>query len=801
MLLSKPTPCHAPVPQRRIEHLPTHRRIVRSVLLSLATGVLATALVHAQTPPPDPQTPDRAAFERALSLREDWLHLTRGVAFPARWLDAQRFVYRRSVDGGFEFVQRSIEQPEHAQPAFDHTAMATALGTALGQSYTALRLPFEEFEFIDDGAALQVWIEGQNWRCQLAEPASCARAPTPEARPRARAFGVVRDLTQAADSTPRRSPDARLEVRIEGDNVVLVDRESGLGRPLSHDGSAGDFYDPDTLVWSPDSRRFALYRVRPGHRREVVRVETSPPGQVHSRVQTQLYPKPGDPVDIERPVIFEVDSGRQLTVPPTLFENPYRMSPLVFRADGRTLAFRYVERGHQRVRLIEVDALSGEARSVVEERSDTFVNDWWHRAFFHDVGNRGREILWMSERDGWNHLYLIDGRSGRARALTHGDWVVRQVLRVDETRREVWFAASGREPGDPYLQHVYRVGFDGRGLRHMTPADAWHEVSLSPDAAHYVDTWSRVDAAPVSVLRDARDGRVLAELERADISALTAAGYRAPESFSAPGRDGKTPVWGLIVRPWNFDPQRRYPVIENIYAGPHDAFVPKAFWPFGRHSGGDKIIGMQALADLGFIVVQIDGMGTMQRSKAFHDVAWKNLGDSGFPDRIAWHRAQAARDPSYGIDRGIGIYGASAGGQSALGALLFHPEVYRVAVAMNGCYDNRMDKISWNEQWMGWPVDESYARASGVDNAHRLQGRLLMIVGEQDENVDPASTYQVADALIRAGKDFDLLALPGRGHAVGRSEPPIDYVHRRLFDFFVRHLQGQPTPDWNRGSE
>jgi dipeptidyl aminopeptidase/acylaminoacyl peptidase len=316
-----------------------------------------------------------------------------------------------------------------------------------------------------------------------------------------------------------------------------------------------------------------------------------------------------------------------------------------------------------------------------------------------------------------------------------------------------------------------------------------------------VHTWSRVDAAPISVLRDARDGRVLAELERADIRALTAAGYRPPEPFSAPGRDGRTPIWGLIVRPQNFDPQRRYPVIENIYAGPHDAFVPKAFWPFGRHSGGDKIIGMQALADLGFIVVQIDGMGTMQRSKAFHDVAWKNLGDSGFPDRIAWHRALATRDSSYGLSLGVGIYGASAGGQSALGALLFHPDFYSVAVAMNGCYDNRMDKISWNEQWMGWPVDASYARASGVDNAHRLQGRLLMVVGEQDDNVDPASTHQVANALIAAGKDFDLLAVPGGGHSVGRSEQPIDYVHRRLFDFFVRHLQGQPTPDWNRAHE
>ncbi|QDH69887.1 prolyl oligopeptidase family serine peptidase [Lysobacter alkalisoli] len=741
--------------------------------------------------------PDAAAHQRSLDLREQWMHLTQGVAFPARWIDAERFQYRRTALGGFEFVVRHVGATE-ARPAFDHDRLATALGVATGKTYDAKRLPFEDFEFIEDGAAIRVWVEGRALRCGLGENNACAVVPGNGTNPRPRAFGVVRDLSVPADNTPRRSPDGRYEAFAQGDNLALREVASGEVRVLSRDGSPGDFYDPETLVWSPDSRRLALYRVRPGHRREVRRVESAPRDQVHARVHTQLYPKPGDPVDIERPMIFEAGSGRQVTVPTGHFPNAFRLSPLYFREDGRTLAFRYVERGHQRVRLIEIEADSGATRVAIEESSSTFVNDWWHRSFFHDVGNHGREIVWMSERDGWNHLYLFDGSNGRARQLTRGEWVVRRVLHVDEERREVWFVASGRELGDPYLQHVYRVDFSGRNLHHMTPAGAWHEVSLSPDQRYYVDTWSRVNHPTVSELRDARDGRLIAELERGDIGALEAAGFRYPETFVAPGRDGRTPIHGLIVRPTDYDPARRYPVIESIYAGPHDSFVPKTFWPFGRHSSGDKAIGMQALADLGFIVVQIDGMGTMNRSKAFHDVAWKNLGDSGFPDRIAWHRAQAARDPSYDLSRGVGIYGASAGGQSALGALLFHPDFYTVAVAYNGCYDNRMDKISWNEQWMGWPVDESYARASGVDNAHRLQGRLLMILGEQDENVDPASTYQVADALIRAGKDFELLVLPGEGHSVGRSDGPISYVQRRQLDFFVRHLLGQPTPDWNR---
>ncbi|MEG1680611.1 MAG: prolyl oligopeptidase family serine peptidase, partial [Stenotrophomonas sp.] len=527
-------------------------------------------------------------------------------------------------------------------------------------------------------------------------------------------------------------------------------------------------------------------------------VETAPRDQLQPRVRTQLYPKAGDPVDIDRPVIFEVDSGRRIEVPTTLFANAYEITTPQFRADGRTLVFRYTARGHQQVRLIEVDAHSGKSRSVVEESSKTFVNSWWYRAEFHDVGKRGEQIVWMSERDGWNHLYMVNGRNGRLQQLTRGPWVVRQIIKVDEARRQIWFAANGREPGDPYMQHFYRVDFDGRNLQHMTPGDGWHEISLSPDNNHYVDTWSRLDQPNISELRDARDGKLLQTIERGDASALFAAGYRAPETFSAPGRDGSTPIWGLVVRPSNYDPALRYPVIESIYAGPHDASVQKKFWPFDSQSSNERLIGLQALADLGFIVVEIDGMGTMNRSKAFHDVAWKNLGDAGFPDRIAWHKAMAARDASYDISAGVGIYGASAGGQNALNALQFHPQFYKVAVAYNGCYDNRMDKLSWNEQWLGWPVDASYSRASGVDNASLLQGKLLLIVGEQDENVDPASTYQVADALIRAGKDFDLLAVPGTGHGVGRSQEPVDYIQRRKFDFFVRHLRGLATPDWNQ---
>lgn len=765
----------------------THAGAVLVALLLAASGAAAATGT----------APDEAAYQRSLELRGQWMYLTRGIASSASWLDEQRYQYRRTVDGGFEFVVRRVGEDAVA-PAFDQARLADAMAQALGGDYDGRRLPFSSYEFVEDGRALRFWMEGDWLRCELGAQYRCARPGADDGGSRPRAWGVVRDLSVAADNRPRRSPDGRYEAFVQGDDVALRSVADGAVRVLSRDGAESDFYDPETLVWSPDSSRFALYKVRPGYARQVTRVETSPRDRVQPRVRTQLYPKPGDPVDVERPVIFEAASGRRIDVPTALFDNPYQLSPPRFRADGRTLAFRYVERGHRRVRLIEVDAHGGQARTVAEEHAKTFVNDWWQRSFFEDVGDRGREIVWMSERDGWNHLYLIDGRSGRARQLTRGPWAVREVVRVDAARREIWFSANGREPGDPYRKHYYRIGFDGGGLTHMTPEDGWHDVSLSPDARYYVDTWSRLDDPGETLLRDARDGRVLARLERGDAGALFAAGYRPPETFTAPGRDGRTPIWGLVVRPRDYDPARRYPVIENIYAGPHDASVQKKFWPFDSQSSNERLVDVQALADLGFIVVQIDGMGTMHRSKAFHDVAWKNLADAGFPDRIAWHRALAARDPSYDIGRGVGIYGASAGGQNALHALLFHPGFYTVGVAYNGCYDNRMDKLSWNEQWMGWPVDESYVRSSGVANAHLLQGRLLMIVGEQDSNVDPASTYQVADALIRAGKDFDLLAVPGTDHGVGRYDEPIAYVQRRKFDFFVHHLLGQPTPDWNR---
>ncbi|HVV05550.1 MAG TPA: prolyl oligopeptidase family serine peptidase, partial [Puia sp.] len=318
----------------------------------------------------------------------------------------------------------------------------------------------------------------------------------------------------------------------------------------------------------------------------------------------------------------------------------------------------------------------------------------------------------------------------------------------------------------------------------LTPDKGNHNITFSPDGKYFIDTYSQVNVPPVTKLRRSADGREIALLEQTDLSYYRTIGVSPPEVFVAKGRDGVTDIWGIVSRPSDFDPAKKYPVLENIYAGPHDSFVPKSFVPYSE---------MQSLAELGFIVVMIDGMGTANRSKAFHDVCWQNLADAGFPDRILWIKALAKKYPYVDTER-VGIYGTSAGGQNSVAALLFHPEFYKACVAACGCHDNRVDKQWWNEQWMGYPVGPQYEQQSNVTNAARLQGNLFLIVGEADTNVPPESTYRVADALIRAGKDFDFLAVPGMDHSDGGS-----YGRIKKRNFFVKHLMGVEPPDINSG--
>lgn len=742
--------------------------------------------------------PEVADYEKAIGLRDAWSGLTRDIAEPAQWIEGtQTFVYRKSVEGGFQFILMDATTGQK-RVAFDHDRLAAAFNAAVGTNFTGLTMPFtapfSTTNFSDGGRKLSIRWDEAMWNCDLVNY-KCEKAVRNR---QGRGFsGVVRDLKTPADNTPKLSPDGKWLAFVDNFNVAIKPKAGGETIRLSTDGSEGLFYDPESIQWSPDSQKIVALRVQPGFRREVVRVISSPKDQVQPKIDIQLYPKPGDAIDIDRPVLFDVTTKKQTHIPYDLFSNPLRLRDLTWRKDSKGLRFEYDQRGHQVYRLIEADAATGKTRVVAEDTSNTFINAYGRR-YSYDVGDEGRELIWMSERDGWNHLYLYDAATGKVKnQITKGEFVVRQVLKVDEKKRQIYFAANGMRKGeDPYFQHFYRIDFDGKNLTPLTSAPAFHDVAFSSDMQFYTDTYSRVDMPNVMELRRVSDNSLVSTVEKGEISRLTAAGFKPPEVFTAKGRDGKTDIWGVIVRPTNFDPNKTYPVIENIYAGPHSSFVPKTFWPFGPHSSGDKVIGMQALADMGFIVVQIDGMGTQNRSKAFHDVAWKNLQDAGFPDRIAWHKAAAAKYGYYDISR-VGIYGGSAGGQNTLSALEEFPDFYKAGVAYAGCFDNRMDKIGWNEAWMGWPLDESYSRSSGVDNAYKLKGHVMLVVGELDMNVDPASTMQVVNALIQSRKDFDLIVAPNDGHGALRTTGDVNYGLRRQYDFFIRHLQGEATPQWN----
>lgn len=731
----------------------------------------------------------RADYDRADELEK----LTRNTVFktkvePHWFADNRRFWYRNDLaDGAREFVLVDATASEnHRSRAFDHARLAKLLSEATGKEFHCTHLPMDAIRFTDSVDTLFFPAAGKRWKLALEsyelteddqpDPTAEQPADKPEGdRPRR---GRRRHNGGSSDRTDD-SADGRWTTFIKDHNLVLRDKQTDQEFTLSTDGVADDAYE-SRVYWSPDSTKLVAMKTTKGEERKVYLIESSPQDQLQPKLHSYDYRKPGDRIPQTRPHLFDVAAGSEIPISDELFPNPWSVGHVRWCGSSGSFCFRYNQRGHQVLRIIGVDATTGEARSIIDEQSDTFI-DYAFKQFAHHVPHK-HEILWMSERDGWNHLYLYDAITPCVKnQITSGQWVVRGLEGVDDEQRQVWFRASGIYPEqDPYYIHYVRVNFDGTGLVLLTEGDGTHSIAYSPDKRFLLDTYSRVDMPPVVELRRTCDGSLVCPLERADAGRLLAAGLSLPERFVAKARDGQTDIHGVIHRPTNFDPQRQYPVIEQIYAGPHGSFVPKSFRPL--HA-------VQSMAELGFIVVQIDGLGTSNRSKAFHDVCWRNLGDSGLPDRILWIQAAAEKYPYMDISR-VGIYGGSAGGQSATRALLAHGDFYKVAVSDCGCHDNRMDKIWWNEAWMGWPVGPHYEEQSNVTCAHRLVGKLLLIVGELDRNVDPASTMQLVNALIKADKDFEMLVVPGSGHGIGGA-----YGVRRRRDFFVRHLLGV-QPRW-----
>jgi len=721
-------------------------------------------------------------YKRADAV-DDFNELVYNAYVSTNWIeDTYHFWYEVSTQKGDEYFLVDAEELEK-QPAFDQEKLAELLKQETEKEHDPYDLPLRDVSFNEQITEMTFVVDSVKYKL---DKETYELNKIKELEPEDRDDSYWSETDDELTEPPVVSPDSVWEAYIEDYNVHIKNRENDNVYQLSFDGSKGEYYSSH-IQWAPNSEYLATNKIRRHTKRYIHFIESAPDDQLQPKTHKLEYAKPGDALQIRKPSLFNVEEKEQISVEADDFLHQFNLTTPQWREDSRAFTFEFNQRGHQVYQVVEVNAADGDVNVLIDERTETFI-DYSGKRFRHDV-NDGEEIIWASERNGWNHLYLYDGSSGTVKdQITEGEWVVRGVEHVNENERYIIFRGAGRHEGeDPYLVRYYRINFDGSGLTELTPERANHNATFSSDNKYFVDNYSRVDQAPKTVLRRAEDGEVSMELEEADISELKDEGWNAPEVFVAKGRDGETDIWGIIHRPTNFDPSKTYPVIEYIYAGPHSAFVPKSFRPrFGQFS---------ALAELGFIIVQIDGMGTSHRSKEFHDVAWQNLKDAGFPDRIEWIKAAAEQYPYMDTGR-VGIFGRSAGGQSAMGALLFHNDFYDAAVAAVGCHDNRMDKIWWNEQWMGYPIGPHYEESSNVDNAHKLQGDLLLTVGELDRNVDPSSTLQVVDALIKAGKDFEYLMYPGQGH--GFRGKYAEYEERQKRDFFVRHLLDLDPPDWNK---
>lgn len=716
-------------------------------------------------------------YNRAYSLKEKFS--ARKVFYSnvtPQWITGtHQFWYVRNAPEGKMYVSVNADK-KGKKELFDHSRLATALGTASGKEVKPEVLSLERLSVNKGLDTLRFVFNNQRWMYATRKNQLVNEGALPV--PPKQKHWMERDDEKIAAPVP--SPDGKYTAFIKNDNIYVKETATGKEKQLSLDGTLGNYYSA-YIRWSPDGKKVAACKIRPVEKRYVYYVESSPTDQLQPKLHKQEYAKPGDELPFHVPCIYEVETGRAVIPSTDLFDQQYEVSAPEWDSDSRTVTFEYNQRGHQAYRILELSAETGKVRPLIEETSDKYVN--YARRFRYDLKD-GKHIIWASERDNWNHLYLYDRIAAQpTQQITRGEWYVREVLRVDEDARCIYFTANGMQPNeDPYLIRYYRIGFDGQGLTCLTPDEGMHRAWFSEDMNYLVDVYSMVDKAPVAVLRSTLDGKVVMPLETADISRLEAEGWKAPEVFVAKGRDGKTDMWGLIARPTNFDPNKTYPVIEYIYQGPGDQYVPKTFIPYNWN--------MTSLAELGFIVVMVDGMSTSFRSREFENVCYKNLQDAGLPDHIAWIRAAAQKYPYMDIDR-VGIYGCSAGGQESTSAVLLHPEFYKAAYSACGCHDNRMDKIWWNELWLGYPIGDQYKAGSNVENAHLLSRPLMLVVGEMDDNVDPASTMQVVNALIKANKDFELVVIPGAHHTMGE-----DFGEHKRYDFFVRHLMNGNPPKW-----
>lgn len=728
---------------------------------------------------------DYARAEKFLSRYTE--PLVCGGSVQPHWINEDSFWYRNNIPEGYEFILVDIKNKKRNR-AFDHRKLAEALSGAAGKSYEPFKLPFRVIEFSEDRNSVYFAVDSVQYTYDIKKN-RCTKS----------------EKKKEIDRNVFVSPDGKLGAFIRDYNLWVKDLASGEETQLTKDGVKDFGYatnnagwiksDRPVLLWSPDSKKIATFQ-HDGRKVGEMYLVTTNVG--HPKLEAWKYPLPGDDFifQIHR-VVIHIDGPRvvRLQMPPDQHRSTItdhialrngELADAEWSPDSSQFAFASVSRDHKHVVLRIADPETGEVRDILEEKVDTFFESGFNKVNWH-ILPESNEVLWFSQRDNWGHLYLYDLKTGKLkRQLTQGSWNVLQVLRIDREDRVIYFTGCGREKGDPYFQYLYRVSLNGSAVELLTPENSNHSIDFSPNGQYFVHSYSTPVEPPVSEVCGL-DGRKIMALEKADISALVEMGWKPPVPITVKARDGKTDLYGLMFKPTHFEPDKKYPIINYIYPGPQTGSVGSRSF---RASHGEN----QALAELGFIVVAIDAMGTPMRSKSFHAAYYGNMGDNGLPDQVTGMKQLAERYPWIDIDR-AGIYGHSGGGFASTGAILRYPDFFKVAVSGAGNHDNRNYEDDWGEKWQG--LLETYPDGStNYDNqanqllAKNLKGKLLLAHGTMDSNVPMYNTLLVINELIAANKDFDLILFPNRGHGFGRE----NYMMRRRWDYFVKHLMGAEPP-------
>jgi dipeptidyl-peptidase 4 len=727
-----------------------------------------------------------------------------GVSRPT-WMEDGRFWYRDNGPDGTAFV---LVDPAKGTkgPAFDQTKLASALTAATNgrMRADAHHLVISEIAFSDGDKTVEVGNGSRKFRCDLSGAGVCIEVIAAGVKPAdaAQPGGRTRGGTDV-------SPDKTKAAFIRDWNLWVRDVATGKETQRTTDGVKDYGYATDNagwqmsdnpiLVWSPDSKKIATFQQDQRKDGEMYLIPTT---NGHPQLKAWKYPLVGDKdvTMIER-VIISVDSPKviRLKMPPdqhrsTLCDDVScrggsGWDDVQWSDDGAHLAFVSTSRDHKQEWMRIADASTGEVRDVMGETTAKFYESGNDKVNWKYL-SKTNELLWFSEKDNWGHLYLYDIATGKLKnQITHGDWNVTQVLHVDQPARTIYFVGVGKEAGvDPYFQHYYSVKFDGKDLKLLTPENADHAITPSPDGRYFVDVYSTVIQPETAVVRD-DTGKVVVDVAKQDITKLVAAGWVPPIPITVKGRDAKTDLYGFMFKPTNFDASKKYPIVNHVYPGPQTGSCG------GRQfaaAHGDE----QSLAELGFIVVCIDGMGTPWRSKAFHEFYFGNLGDNTIPDQMAGMKDLAAKYPWIDLDK-VGIYGHSGGG-NATGAAMFHyPDFFKVGIAESGNHDQRDYEDDWAEKWAGLEVNNAdgtsnYDSQANQNFVQNLKGKLLLAHGTMDNNVPLNNTLLVVEALIKANKDFDLLIIPNVPHGYGYAT---QYMTRRRWDYFVKNLAGNIPPN------